>query len=77
MNTKKCSDIDVELAVRRVHNKFDLILIAAARARELGRGREPLVNSRAKPPATALLEIQEGLVGADILRRIVPRRSKK
>lgn len=73
----KSTDIDIEQALGKVNNKFDLILVAAARARELGRGREKLLDCKTKPPSTALLEIQHGLVGIEILKNISNRRQRK
>ena len=68
--------IDVERCVRQVENKFDLILIAAVRTRELNHGRAPLVDRRHKSTVTALAEIEQGLVGRDLLRQVGRRRGK-
>jgi len=72
----KSTDIDIEQAVAKVNNKFDLILIAATRARELERGKTKLLATKTKPPITALLEIQHGLVGMEILKTVSNRRPR-
>ena len=62
--------ISSEKAVEAVGNRYDLILIAAQRVRELKNGRIPKVQSKDGPSLTALKEIEEGLVGRDYLKRI-------
>lgn len=56
--------VTVEDAVEQVGNRFDLVLVAARRARQLAtEGKEPLVPvSNDKATVTALREIEEGLV---------------
>jgi DNA-directed RNA polymerase omega subunit len=46
-------------------NRFEMILVASHRVRELNRGATPLVLSKSKPGVTALLEIAAGKVGKD------------
>jgi len=62
--------ISSEKAVKAVGNRFDLVLIAAARQRELKRGHRPKLESTDGPHITALREIEEGLVGRDYLKKI-------
>lgn len=59
-----------EEAALAVGNRFDLVLIAAQRVRELKRGHRPLLTTKAGPTVTALQEIEAGLVGRDYLKRI-------
>lgn len=61
--------VTVEDAVDKVGNRFDLVLVAARRARQLAtEGKEPLVPvSNDKPTVTALREIEEGLVTSQTL----------
>jgi DNA-directed RNA polymerase subunit omega len=59
--------ISSELAARAVGSKYDLILIAARRARELNRGWRPTVTCDNGPVVTALKEIEEGKIGRDYL----------
>lgn len=64
------SRISSEKAVQKVGNRFDLVLIAAARQRELARGLRPKVKTEYGPHLTTLQEIEEGLVGREYLKRI-------
>lgn len=58
--------LTIEDCLDKVNNRYDLVLLASKRARQLALGREPLVNSdNEKPAVTALREIAEGLVNAD------------
>ena len=61
--------VTVEDAVDRVGNRFDLILLAARRARQLAvQGKEPLVEVKnEKPTVIALREIERGLIDNDRL----------
>ena len=49
-------------------NRFDMIIVAAKRVRELRRGAVPMVKTNSKPCVTAILEIQAGKVGKDYRR---------
>jgi len=64
------SRISSQKAVEQVGNRFDLVLIAATRIRELKKGFLPKINSKEGPALTALQEIEEGHVGRDYLKRI-------
>ena len=66
-----------EDAVSMVGNRFDLVLIASARARELKRGYQPKLVTKAGPTVTALQEIEKGLVGRDYLKRIATKKIPK
>ncbi|MGM0480302.1 MAG: DNA-directed RNA polymerase subunit omega [Pseudomonadota bacterium] len=61
--------VTVEDAVDRVGNRFDLILLASRRARQLAvQGKEPLVEVKnEKPTVIALREIEQGLIDNDLL----------
>jgi DNA-directed RNA polymerase subunit omega len=56
-----------QAAVAAVGNRYDLVLIAAQRVRELKDGAEPRVESRHGPILTALKEIEQGHVGRNYL----------
>jgi DNA-directed RNA polymerase subunit omega len=58
-----------EVAARQVGSKYDLVLIASRRARELGRGWAPLVKTDNSIGVTALREIEAGLIGRDYLAK--------
>lgn len=62
--------ISSEKAVQQIGNRYDLILIASQRARELRKGHRPKVATKNGPILTALTEIEEGLVNRDYLKRI-------
>ena len=59
-----------EEAANAVGNRFDLVLIASQRVRELKRGHRSTLTTKAGPTVTALMEIEKGLVGRDYLKRI-------
>jgi DNA-directed RNA polymerase subunit omega len=59
--------ITSELAAAAVGNKYDLVLIASRRVRELKRGWLPRVQCSNDLPVTALREIEAGLIGRDYL----------
>lgn len=61
--------VTVQDAVDKIGNRFDLIQIAARRARQLQTGgKEPLVPAENdKYTVIALREIEEGLITKDIL----------
>ena len=70
-----------EAAVTAVENRYDLVLIGARRARELGRGDRPKLDGpKHSAVVTALKEIEHGKVGREYLYKqldIEPRRRHK
>lgn len=62
--------ISSEQAVNQVGNRYDLILIASQRIRELKRGHRPKIDTKYGHSLTALTEIEEGVVGREYLKRI-------
>ena len=58
--------VTVEDAVNKIGNRFDLVLVAARRARQLAiEGKEPHVPAGTdKPTVLALREIEQGFVTA-------------
>jgi DNA-directed RNA polymerase omega subunit len=65
--------IDTHKCVEMVDNKFDLVLIAAARAREIKRQHRENPNAtfgQVHSNVTALLEIQEGKIGREYLKKV-------
>lgn len=62
--------VTVEDCLENVSNRFELVMIATKRARDIAvKGEEPLVEwENDKPTVVALREIAAGLVTADILR---------
>lgn len=61
--------VTVEDAVTKIGNRFDLVLVAARRARQLSiQGKDALVDEENdKPTVIALREIEEGLMDAATL----------
>jgi DNA-directed RNA polymerase subunit omega len=61
--------VTVEDAVEKVGNRFDLVLVASRRARQIATGgKDPLVDvENDKPTVIALREIEEGLITTDIM----------
>jgi DNA-directed RNA polymerase subunit omega len=61
--------VTVEDAVDKIGNRFDLVLVAARRARQLAiEGKESLVPAgNDKPTVLALREIEQGLVTAETI----------
>ena len=54
--------ITVEDCLARIPNRFQLVIVAARRAKDLLRGARPLVKSGNKEVVTALREIADGKV---------------
>ena len=60
--------LTVEDCLDNVENRFDLVLVAAQRARQLAMGAESLVpEDNDKPTVIALREIAENLINREIL----------
>ena len=58
--------ITVEDCLEHIGNRFDLVLLAARRARQIARGADPLVPpENDKPTVIALREIAENLISSD------------
>ena len=58
--------ITVEDCLEHVENRFDLVLLAARRARQISQGADPLVPAENdKPTVIALREIAENLINAE------------
>jgi DNA-directed RNA polymerase subunit omega len=64
--------ITVEDCIGRVTNRFELVLMATKRARQITRGSTPLVEvENDKPTVIALREIATGKIDAAVLNEIV------
>ncbi len=60
--------ITVEDCLHSVENRFQLVLVATTRARQIAMGKAPLVEeNNDKPTVIALREIAEGKIDASIL----------
>jgi len=66
--------ITVEDCLDSVDNRFELVLMASKRARQLAKGAEPLVTvDEDKPTVLALREIAEGKVTHELLAEVERR----
>jgi DNA-directed RNA polymerase subunit omega len=63
--------ITVEDCLKKIPNRFQLVLSATYRARMLSQGHTPKLASKNKPAVTALREIEQGLVGIEMLRKVI------
>ena len=60
--------VTVEDCLDEMENRFQLVLVATKRARQIANGAEAMVDiENDKPTVVALREIAEGLVGPSIL----------
>ena len=69
-----------EAAVAAIGNRYDLVIVASRRMRELGRGDMPKIVTHNGHAVTAMLEIEQGHVGIDYLVKeteVAPRRRNK
>jgi DNA-directed RNA polymerase subunit omega len=65
--------ITVEDCLEHIPNRFDLVLVASKRARQLNHGKDPhLPWDNDKPTVMALREIASGAVDGSILNEITP-----
>ena len=65
--------ITVEDCLDRVENRFELVLVAARRARDLALGKEALVDwENDKPTVVALRELAEGKLNGLLERYVKP-----
>ena len=63
--------VTVEDCLENVENRFELVMVASKRSRQLATGgKDPLVHEESdKPTVIALREIAEGLITNEILNR--------
>lgn len=52
--------VTVEDCLKKIPNRFELVLCAAYRARQISQGYAPKVDAKDKPTVVALREIAEG-----------------
>lgn len=58
--------ITVEDCLVNINNRFELVLTATKRARQIGHGADPMVpEENDKPTVLALREIAEGLIDSE------------
>jgi DNA-directed RNA polymerase subunit omega len=67
--------ITVEDCLEYVDNRFDLVLLAARRARQIAQGADPLVPAENdKPTVIALREIAENLISVNSMDEMEAQR---
>jgi len=66
---QKMARVTSQAAVEAVGNRYDLVLIASVRARELKRGHQQLTDKKGGNIVTALREIEEGKIGIEYLAK--------
>ena len=79
-SNERTAGLTSEAAVAAIGNRYDLVLVASRRMRELGRGDMPKIVTRNGHAVTAMLEIEQGHVGIDYLVKdteVAPRRRNK
>lgn len=64
--------VTVEDCLEKIPNRFELVLCASYRARQIAQGYAPKIDAEDKPTVVALREIAEGLTGKEMLDK-VPR----
>lgn len=63
--------VTVEDCLENVANRFELVMVASKRSRQIATGgKDPMVDEESdKPTVIALREIADGFINADILTR--------
>lgn len=62
--------VTVEDSLEKVANRFELVLLAAKRARDISMGADPMVpEEKDKPTVIALREIADGLIDDSYARK--------
>ena len=62
--------VTVEDSLEKINNRFELVLVAAKRARDISMGAEPFLPAeKDKPTVIALREVAEGFVDDDYARK--------
>ena len=64
------NSVDTEKCVANIGNRFELVLVASQRARELRRGHRKMVDTKNGFIVSALQEVEAGLVGREYLRKV-------
>lgn len=70
--SERSANIDMDKCVENCGgNRFELVLLAAARAREIRRQQSSSERFEHKhTPVTALLEIEEGKIGREYIHKV-------
>lgn len=57
-------------AVEKIGNRYDLVIAASIRAKEISRGAKKLTITESGSKVAALEEIEAGLIGIEYLRKV-------
>jgi DNA-directed RNA polymerase subunit omega len=63
-------NIDTDICVNQIGNRYDLVLVASVRVRELRQGRTKQVSGTNSATITALKEIEAGKIGKEYLKKV-------
>lgn len=53
-----------------LENRFDIVIAASIRVRELKKGYRPLVTTTNTPAVTAVMEVEQGKIGTEYLLKV-------
>ncbi len=67
---RKMARITVEDCLKKINNRFEMVLCAAYRARLISQGHAPKIEAKDKPTVIALREVAQGEVGREMLERV-------
>ncbi len=71
----KAHEISTQDLCNQIPNRFQMIIAASLRAKEIARGSQPKTNIKSnKPTTTALIEILEGKTGVEILDKLAKKK---
>ena len=62
--------VTVEDCLKKINNRFEMVLCAAYRARLISQGHAPKIEAKDKPTVIALREVAQGEVGREMLERV-------
>ncbi|MDD2581045.1 MAG: DNA-directed RNA polymerase subunit omega [Desulfuromonadaceae bacterium] len=61
--------VTVEDCLEKVENRFQLVILAAKRVKQLYKGAQPLVDSKNRQVVTALREIAAGKISYEVSKK--------
>jgi DNA-directed RNA polymerase subunit omega len=64
--------VTVEDCLEKVENRFQLVILAAKRVKQLYKGAQPLVESKNRQVVTALREIAAGKISYEVSKKQRP-----
>ena len=70
LETRNMNGLTSQRAAEAIGSRYDMVLIACARARELKKNYTARIISTDGSMVTALMEIEQGEVGADYFQKV-------